>query len=195
MAESFRFRNDSAISLCALPAGGESGKANERHHPHRTRRRPPSQNATAHACCPSPVPPQGCSRVAGRVLGCQLANRYAASPIANAVKRERISCSGAGAVSVPEAANSPRNLPQQAPYTSPLEQGQRSSWFSSVMPTSIKKRPLRRGHSPQQNGRSCFQSLSLSEPTRCASTATLIQRLREPGCQPRKAYPRMRRGT
>ena len=49
------------------------------------------------------------------------------TPIAKAVKRERISCSGAGAVSVPEAANSPRNLPQQAPYTSPLEQGQRSS--------------------------------------------------------------------
>ena len=47
---------------------------------------------------------------------------------------------------MPEAANSPRNLPQQAPYTSPLEQGQRSSWlsstwFSSVMPTSIKNAP------------------------------------------------------
>ena len=89
------------------------------------------------------------------------------TPVANAVKRERISCSGAGAVNVPEAANSPRNLPQQAPYTSPLEQGQRSSWlsstwFSSVMPPSIKngprqegiasrkhsakKRPLRRGY-------------------------------------------------
>ena len=27
-------------------------------HPHRTRRRPPSQSATAHACCPSPAPPQ-----------------------------------------------------------------------------------------------------------------------------------------
>ena len=47
----------------------------------------------------------------------------------------------------------------------------------------------------QQNGRSCFQSLSLSEPTRYASAATLIQRLREPGCQPRKACPRMRHGT
>ena len=42
---------------------------------------------------------------------------------------------------MPEAANSPRNLPQQAPYTSPLEQGQRSSCFSSVMPTSIKNAP------------------------------------------------------
>ena len=47
----------------------------------------------------------------------------------------------------------------------------------------------------QQNGRSCFQSLSLSEPTRYASAATLIQRLREPGCQQPKACPRMRRGT
>ena len=47
----------------------------------------------------------------------------------------------------------------------------------------------------QQNGRSCFQSLSLSAPTRFASAATLIQRLREPGCQQPKAYPRMRRGT
>ena len=28
-------------------------------HPHRTRRRPPSQSATAHACCPSPAPPRG----------------------------------------------------------------------------------------------------------------------------------------
>ena len=51
---------------------------------------------------------------------------------------------------MPEAANSPRNLPQQAPYTSPLEQGQRSSWlsstwFSSVMPPSIKNAPRQEG--------------------------------------------------
>ncbi len=36
------------------------------------------------------------SEVAGRVLGCQLANRYA-SPVTNAVKRERIGCSGISA--------------------------------------------------------------------------------------------------
>ena len=67
--------------------------------------------------------------------------------------------------------------------------------------TSIEKALRRETPAPpgiqilQQNGRSCFQSLSLSEPTRHASAATLIQQLREPGCQPPKAYPRMRRGT
>lgn len=172
MAESFRFRNDSAISsmptLCTYERQGklrdladvsihiEPGAAhllkarqlmhaalhpllrrdtrhrtvirNELHRTGRIKRATRStQNIQA---IPADIILQ--LKVAGRVLGCQLASRYAASPVANAVKRERISCSGAGAVSVPEAANSPRNLPQQAPYTSPLEQGQRSSWLSST---------------------------------------------------------------
>ena len=62
--------------------------------------------------------------------------------------------------------------------------------------TQYKETPAPPGiQTLQQNGRSCFQSFSLSEPTRYASATTLIQRLREPGCQQPKACPRMRRGT
>ena len=246
MAESFRLRNDSAISsmpaLC-MRIRGVSG----RHHSHRTRRRPPSQSATAHACCPSPAPPQERPAPNGntqrtppcrthqtghpkrpeypgdtsgyhpptprRAGECSDASSPAGTPhppVANAVKRERISCSGAGAVSVPEAANSPRNLPQQAPYTSPLEQGQRSSWlsstwFSSVMPTSIKNAPHQESphqkaqrketpappgiHIPQQNGRSCFQSLSLSEPTRLRFSGNAYSAIARAGVSAAEGLP------
>ncbi len=203
MAESFRFRNDSAISsmpaLCTRQGQGklrdladvsiqiEPGAAhllkarqlmhaalhpllrrnarhrtvirNELHRTGRIKRVPEAPRISRRYQRIS----SSKSSVAGRVLGCQLASRYAASPVANAVKRERISCSGAGAVNVPEAANSPRNLPQQAPYTSPLEQGQRSSWlsstwFSSVMPPSIKnghvKKASHQESTAQRNARS-----------------------------------------
>ena len=155
------------------------------------------------------------SKAAGRVLGCQLANRYAASPAANAVKREGISCSGAGAVNVPEAANSPRNLPQQAPYTSPLEQGQRSSrlsstWFSSVMPPSIKnalcqesvasraqrkETPALPETNPPAERAFLFSIVKFERTYTVRFSGNAYSAIARAGCQRPKAYPRMRRGT